>query len=65
MKNPIYLLFDYNLYNSVIQRIFSINDVSVYLHVKLKLKYHIDKVRNKALSKLGLLKRSCSEFSCL
>lgn len=31
--------------------------------MKLNFNYHIDKIRNKAISKLGFLKRSCSEFS--
>jgi hypothetical protein len=55
--------FDYNLFNSVIQRVFIINDLGVYFDVKLKFNYHIDKIRNRALAKLGFLKRSCSEFS--
>jgi len=57
------LLYGYTLSNYVIQRVFIINDLGIYFDVKLNFNYHVDKIRNKAISKLGFLKRSCSELS--
>jgi len=57
--------FPYGPIRSCIQHVLTINDFGIYLEVKFNfnLTYHIDKIRNKAISKLCFLKISCSEFS--
>jgi len=51
----------HTLFNSVIQRVFIINDLGICFDVKLHFNRHIDKIRNKAIS--ISIDRSKSEFS--
>lgn len=54
---------NYNLNNCPTQRVSLINDLGIFFDTKLKFIDHIHKIKNKASSKLGFLKRCCSKFN--
>lgn len=55
--------FNYNFINLEIKRVYLINDLGVFFDTKMNFKQHINKIKNKASSKLGFLKRQCSNFN--
>lgn len=55
--------FNYNLNNCPAQRVSLVNDLGIFFDTKLKFIDHIHKIKNKASSKLGFLKRCCSKFN--
>ena len=55
--------FNYKFLNLKIQRVYLIIDLGVFFDTKMNFKQHINKIKNKASSKLGFLKRQCSNFN--
>lgn len=54
--------FDYKLNGNSIERVDSILDLGVILDNKLSFQFHIDNIVNKAVQRLGLIKRFAIEF---
>jgi len=55
--------FNYTLFHSTLVHESIINNLGIFIDSKLYFNFHIDKLRNSALSRLGFLKRNCSKFN--
>jgi len=55
--------FNYKLLKFTIQHVSLINDLGIFFDIKNNFMEFTNKIKNKAYSKLGILKQSCSNFN--